>query len=173
MPSEWSIKDKYDMAFRDMVELRLTIMKYLLDRYGIEEVREFFEHKNPEWIEKLRIGKMKRGLARALSKLAPKQVMKKMADAVVEQVQYIVPLENIWVGESNNDYIPLSMTNCPLLKRFNKMARKLKFDDIQERYICEFVCRSTLDHILSVGRCTINATFIEKGCEAKIVLIKS
>lgn len=170
--NEWDIKTKYRVAFADMIEQRTTMMKFLLDRYGIEAVEQFFLHNNPEWAEKLKVGKMKKIFAKMLSKLLPKTILTKLSNIVIENGQYLVGVEHINVPESTDDRRIIQITDCPVKKQFKKTIKSLKFNEIEERYICSFACVPVLAQMCAVGNCNLNAEYLdkEKGCNLIVTL---
>lgn len=164
MPSEWDIKSKYETAFEDTVIMRITVMKFLLEKYGIDVVKEYFLEYGPECLEKLRVGKLKKTLINVVSKLAKKQVLKKLTDILIENVQYIVDLKHVWIGEPEDNTILINVTKCPFLKRFKKLNKKLGFE-LEERYICTFSCIPMIRQMLDIGNCDLRYSFFEKGCK--------
>jgi hypothetical protein len=168
--SVWSTKTLYQIAHQDMIEQRTTIMKFLLDTYGIEAVEEFFLNQNPQWAEQLKVGKMKKIFAKLISKLAPRMIMNKLSDIIIENAQYLVPLENININEAFDDFKIIEITKCPVLKQFKKTLKSLKFSNLEERYICTFACVPVLDQMAQVGNCNVTSEYFEKGCHLKVAL---
>ena len=168
--SVWNIKTLYQIAHQDMIEQRTTIMKFLLDNYGIEAVEEFFLNQNPQWAEQLKVGKVKKIFAKLISKLAPRMIMNKLSDIIIENAQYLVPLENISINEAFDDFKIIEITKCPVLKEFKKTLKSLKFSNLEERYICTFACVPVLDQMAQVGNCNVTSEYFEKGCHLKVCL---
>jgi len=168
--SVWDIKTLYQVAHQDMIEQRTTIMKFLLDNYGIEAVETFFLNQNPQWAEQLKVGKMKKIFAKIISKLAPRTIMNKLADIIIENAQYLVPLENITINEASDNYKIIEITKCPVLKEFKKTLKTLKFTNLEERYVCTFACVPVLAQMASVGNCDVSGDYYEKGCRLKVSL---
>ncbi|NVM31323.1 MAG: hypothetical protein HWN65_20965 [Candidatus Helarchaeota archaeon] len=168
--NEWDLKTKYRVAFADMVEQRTTMMKFLLDNYGIEVVEKFFLLDNPEWAEKLKVGRMKKIFAKMISKLAPSLLMRRLSGIIVSQAQYLVGVEYVAITELTDDYEMLEITNCPVLKQFKKTIKALKFNDLEKRYICSFACVPVLAKMCAVGNCNLKADYTDKGCFLKVSL---
>jgi hypothetical protein len=170
MVNEWDLKTKYQVAFADMIEQRTTMMKFLLDHYGIDAVEKFFLKENPGWAEHLKVGTMKKVFAKLLAKLLPRQLMAKLAEIIIENAQYLVGLENIAITESTDDYEIISITDCPVVKQFKRTLKALKFQNLEERYICTFGCFPVLRQMSAVGNCNLLAEYTEKGCQLKMAL---
>ncbi len=168
--SVWDIKTLYQVAFADMIEQRTTMMKFLLNNYGIEAVEKFFLHDNPQWAEKLKVGKVKKVFAKLISKLAPRMIMNKLSDIIIENAQYLVPLDHITLPEADDDKKFIKIENCPVLKRFKKTLKALNFNDLEERYICTFACVPVIAQMASVGNCNVSAEYQEKGCQLHVSL---
>ncbi|MHA1650126.1 MAG: hypothetical protein ACTSYB_08025 [Candidatus Helarchaeota archaeon] len=168
--NEWDIKTKYNVAFADMIEQRTTMMKFLIDNFGIEAMEKFFLKDNPEWAEKLKIGTLKKLFVKMLSKLLPKQILAKVCDIIIENAQYLVGLDHISVVKTADNYRTVQVTNCPVLKQFKKNLKRLKFDNLEERYICTFACVPVLGQMCQAGSCVLSAEYFEKGCYLTVSL---
>ena len=166
--NEWDLKTKYRVAFADMIEQRTTIMKFLLDRYGIEALEQFFLYDNPEWAEKLKVGKLKKIFAKMISKLAPGLMMKRLAGIIISQAQYLVGIDHVAITEVTDDYEKLEITNCPVLKQFKKTLKALKFENLERRYVCSFACVPVLNQMCGVGNCHLTADYTDKGCKLNV-----
>ncbi|MFX1297180.1 MAG: hypothetical protein ACFFD2_20290 [Promethearchaeota archaeon] len=164
--SEWDLKTKYQIAFADMIEQRTTMMKFLIDNYGIEACMKFFLEQNPEWSEKLKIGKLKKIFAKMLAKLVPKMLLIKLSDIIISNAQYLIGLEHISIQETTNSHRIIKITKCPVKKQFKKTIKTLKFSDLEERYICTFACIPVLKQMCAVGNCNLRAEYLDKerGC---------
>jgi len=170
MVSEWDAKTIATTRFADMIEQRTTIMKFLLDEYGIKAMEKFFLEINPLWAEQLKVGTLKKVFAKMLSKLMPHTIMEKLSEIIIENAQYLVGLENIHVMEITDDYELIDITDCPVVKQFKKTLKTLKFENLEERYICTFGCVPILRKMCAVGNCDLIAEYNEKGCELKVAL---
>lgn len=170
MVSEWDLKTIAQTRFADMIEQRTTIMKFLLDEYGIKAMEKFFLDVNPLWAEHLKVGTLKKVFAKMLSKLMPRTIMEKLSEIIIENAQYLVGLENIHVTEITDDYEMIDITECPVIKQFKKTLKTLKFENLEERYICTFGCVPILRQMSAVGNCDLLAEYNEKGCELKVAL---
>ncbi|MHA1266356.1 MAG: hypothetical protein ACTSRS_14075 [Candidatus Helarchaeota archaeon] len=168
--SIWDLKTLYQVAHADMIEQRCTIMKFLLMNYGIEAVEDFFLRQNPEWSEQLKVGKMKKIFAKLISKLMPKMILNKLSDIIIENAQYLVPLDHIVIDDATDNYKLIHITKCPVLKQFKKTIKTLKFHDLEERYVCSFACVPVLAQMAAVGNCCVSAEYIEKGCQLRVSL---
>jgi len=168
--SVWDLKTTYQVAFADMIEQRTTIMEFLLVNFGIEAVEKFFLSDNPRWAEKLKVGKMKKIFAKIIAKLAPRMILNKLSDIILENAQYLVPLKHATINEASNDYKIIEITNCPVLKQFKKTIKSLNFSNIEERYICTFGCIPILNQMAGVGNCNVSGTYNEKGCFINVTL---
>lgn len=166
--NEWDLKTKYRVAFADMIEQRTTIMKFLLNNYGIEAVEQFFLHDNPEWSEKLKVGKMKKIFAKMIAKLAPSMMMKRLAGIIISQAQYLVGVDHVTITEITDNYELLEITNCPVLKQFKKTLKALKFEDLEKHYVCSFACTPVLAQMCSVGNCNLVGEFHDRGCTLRV-----
>ncbi|NVM52081.1 MAG: hypothetical protein HWN66_00165 [Candidatus Helarchaeota archaeon] len=166
----WDLKTKYRVAFADMIEQRTTMMKFLLDNYGIETVEKFFLSDNPEWAEKLKVGKMKKIFAKMISKLAPSLLMRRLTGIIVSQAQYLVGIDYITVTELTDNCEILEISNCPVLKQFKKTIKALKFSNLERRYVCSFACVPVLAQMCAVGNCNLKADYTDKGCYLIITL---
>ncbi len=162
--NEWDLKTKYRVAFADMIEQRTTIMKFLLDNFGIESVEKFFKYDNPQWAEQLKVGKVKKIFAKMISKLAPSLLMRRLAGIIISQAQYLVGIDHVAIIELTNGYEKLEISNCPVLKQFNKTLKALKFNNLEKRYICAFACVPVLNQMCAVGNCSLKANYTDKGC---------
>lgn len=170
MVNEWDAKTIAQTRFADMIEQRTTMMKFLLDEYGIKAMEKFFLDRNPLWAEQLKVGKMKKVFAKILSKLMPKTIMEKLAEIIIENAQYLVGLENIAITESTDDYEIITITDCPVVKQFKKTIKALQFNNLEERYICTFGCIPILRQMSAVGNCNLVGEYDEKGCQLKLTL---
>jgi len=174
--NEWDIKTLYKVAFEDMIQQRTTMMQFLLKEYGIEAVEKFFVHDNPYWAEILKVGKIKKAIVKALSHLAPGQIMKKVAEMIIEQAQYLVPLDHIdFINPDENKNIRIvRVTKCPVRKQFKKTLKKLNFTDMSESWICTFACVPILRQYCAIGNISLIQEYDEeiKGCYLKLYLEK-
>ncbi len=170
---EWDIKTLYKVAFEDMVEQRTTMMKFLYKEYGIEAVEKFFLQDNPTWAETLKVGKIKKAIVKALSHLAPRQIMNKVAEMIIEQAQYLVPLDKIDFVETDEKNMKIvRITKCPVRRQFKKTIKKLNFNDISESWICSFACVPVLSQYCAIGNISLIQEYDEeiKGCYLKLFL---
>ncbi|MHA1269895.1 MAG: hypothetical protein ACTSPY_08945 [Candidatus Helarchaeota archaeon] len=172
---EWDIKTLYKVAFEDMIQQRTTMMQFLLKEYGIEAVEKFFLNDNPNWAEILKVGKIKKAIVKALSHLAPRQIMNKVADMIIEQAQYLVPLDHIEcldIEEKNFKVVKIS--KCPVRKQFKKTLKKLDFNNMSESWICSFACVPVLGQYCAIGNISLIQEYDEeiKGCYLKLFLEK-
>jgi hypothetical protein len=170
MVSQWDLKTIAQTRLADMIEQRTTMMKFLLDEYGIKAMEKFFLNQNPLWAEQLKVGTMKKVFAKMLSKLMPRTIMEKLGEIIIENAQYLVGLENIAITETTDDYEIISITDCPVVKQFKKTLKTLKFHNLEERYICTFGCFPVLRQMCAVGNCHLTAEYTEKGCQLKMAL---
>jgi len=170
--SMWNMKTLYQIAHKDMIEQRTTMMKFLLDNYGIEAVEEYFLNQNPQWAETLKVGKLKKIFAKLISKLAPKLTMVKLSDIIIENSQYLVGLDHITISETTDTYRMIRITKCPVKKQFKKTLKTLKFTDLEERYICTFACVPVMAQMCTVGNCDLRAEYLDKenGCNLIVTL---
>lgn len=170
--SVWNTKTLYQVAHADMIEQRTTIMKFLLMNYGIEAVERFFLEQNPQWAEQLKVGKVKKIFAKLISKLAPRFLMDQLAGIIIENAQYLVPLDHMTINEATDDYKIIEITKCPVLQNFKKTLKTLKFTDLEKRYVCSFACVPVLNQMASVGNCAVTADYShdEKGCRLRVCL---
>ena len=147
-------------------------MKFLLDNYGIEAVEDFFLNQNPVWSETLKVGKMKKIFAKLISKFAPKFLMDKLAGMIIENAQYLVPLDRMTIREATEDYKIIEISKCPVLKKFKKTIKTLKFNDLEKRYICTFACVPVLAQMAAVGNCSVTSDYThdDKGCQLCVSL---
>ncbi len=167
---EWDLKTKYQVAFADAVEQRTTMMKFLLDNYGIEAVEKFFLHDNPQWAEKLKVGLIKKLIAKILAKLLPHQIMRRLSEIIVTEAQYLVGLEHVTISEITDDYELIDIQDCPVLKQFKRTLKSLKFSNLEERYICTFACVPLIQQMAAVGYCGVQPEYFEKGCQLRVSL---
>ncbi len=170
--SMWNMKTLYQVAHQDMIEQRTTIMKFLLENYGIEAVEEFFLHQNPHWSETLKVGKLKKIFAKLISKLSSKLILNKLSDIIIENAQYLVPLTHMTIREASDEYKLIEISKCPVLKQFKKTIKTLKVNDFEKRYICTFACVPVLAQMAAVGNCAVASDYThdEKGCLLRVSL---
>ena len=172
---EWDIKTTYKVAFDDMIQQRTTMMQFLLQEYGIEAVEKFFLYDNPIWAETLKVGKVKKTIVKALSHLAPRQIMNKVAEMIIEQAQYLVPLKNIENVETENKNSKIvKISKCPVRKQFRKTIKKLNFTDMSESWVCTFACVPVLSQYCKIGAISLIQEYEkeEKCCFLKLGLNK-
>ena len=172
---KWDVGTRYNVAHEDMIQQRATMMQFLLREYGIEAVEKFFLNQNPAWAENLKVGKIKKVIVKALSKLAPRQIMNRVAEMIIEQAQYLVDLDNIEsVPTDNNNMLMIKVSKCPVRKEFKKTIKKLDFNNMSEGYICTFACVPVLRQYCSVGNVSLSHEYNEefKGCYLKLFLEK-
>ncbi|MBD3230535.1 MAG: hypothetical protein GF329_20315 [Candidatus Lokiarchaeota archaeon] len=173
--NEWNLKTTYKVAFQDMIQQRTTMMKFLLENYGIDAMEKFFLEDNPAWAEELKVGRIKKAIVKALSHLAPKQIMNKVADMIIEQAQYLVPLEKIdYVKTDEKNMKIVRVKKCPVRREFRKTLKKLNFNDMSESWICSFACVPVLAQYCQVGNISLLQEYDEsiKGCYLKLFLEK-
>ncbi|MFX1298751.1 MAG: hypothetical protein ACFFD2_28315, partial [Promethearchaeota archaeon] len=108
--------------------------------------------------------------AKIIAKLAPRMIMNKVSDIVIENAQYLVPLNHVTINEASNDFKIIEITKCPVLKRFKKTIKSLKFNDLEERYICTFACIPVLGQMAAVGNCNVTSEYFEKGCQIRVTI---
>ena len=100
-----------------------------------------------------------------LSKLAPKMIMRRMAEIIVENAQYLVGLDHVTITEISDDYETLEIKKCPVVKQFKKTIKALNFDDLEKRYVCTFACVPVLNQMCGVGNLYLTADYTEDGCQ--------
>jgi len=172
---EWDIKTLYKVAFEDMIQQRTTMMQFLLKEYGIEAVEKFFLKDNPYWAEVLKVGKIKKAIVKALSHLTPHQIMNKVAEMIIEQAQYLVPLDHIEYVETNDkNFKIVRVSKCPVRKQFRKTLKKLDFTNMSESWICSFACVPVLSQYCAIGNISLIQEYDPniKGCYLKLFLEK-
>jgi hypothetical protein len=175
--NEWNSEMLYQVAFEDMIQQRTTMMQFLLQEYGIDAVEKFFLSDNPAWAETLKVGKIKKAIVKALSHLAPRQIMNKVAEMIIEQAQYLVPLEKIDYVEppdQNKNMKIVRVQKCPVRRQFRKTLKRLDFKDMSESWICTFACVPVLAQYCAIGNVSLLQEYDEeiKGCYLKLFLEK-
>ena len=143
-----------------------AISKYLVEKYGEEELSDFIKS-GIEITEELLMGGVTRLLAKTVSKLSKPLLMKELVKNVIDSFQFEIPPKNYKIEEFEDKTI-VEITKCPSRKNFNKYAKKTapnlidkicQWDILAGERVKEFGIEQTID-------------LTEKGCIITFKIIK-
>ena len=164
-----SCKEKLRNAKNDDVIYRISLVVYLLEKYGEEALLDFYKNYELANQIKLRMGKKNvflMQIAKKLGNIAKPKIIEAVVISIIENMEWIINFECIKRFEIQNNRAVLQIENCSNKKAIKKIIRRLNVD-IKAPDMCRFFCVPIYEETCKIANIKTSGSFSDNGCTFK------
>lgn len=159
---ELSPKRKIKKALEDIITTEVSLINYLEINYGTEAVIDFYKNYRPQFIFDLKMGAIKKALAKIASKIAKETLIKMLIETLIENGWY-QSIDDIEIKEISKKGAIVEMKMCSRKNMFRKINKKIN-NPFNIEYFCEKCCIPEFEYYLNYIGLQPEFEIMNTGC---------